>query len=530
MTGGVDDATRYSNDVYDQMLKAGIDPKQAEAQRQVQLARHKAPEMSKQALQDRKMQMEILKSQYEKNSDLNKAMGKSSESSGGYITGYDSDNNPIYGVKPSGRNSGSTKYNKNGAGQDFKSFFSDKGQFSGGKDFLSTGDDPEVAQNRMTTILTELRNDPKYSRMSEKDLTNAATQFISGSRDKLSSLDPSIEGSDQQLMNEAKKLYDARGGYSGSGSSSTGSNKGGFTQGSFTGWTDEAKAKAAKSQALLDSNYKKDMQNIMNSGNKPGKKAVLDSIFNYHTEPVKKKAVADVKKNTNKKNNKILKDAKAKVEKGDFNGLSAKETILLDKDIRNNDTVISPEGTIEDAKYKPFDASNPDVVNPQYDGSDDVWNNYINNVVPQDDADKKFKQILGLNKEEFGTDGFNPTGNQVLADNNEAAVRKARRYDRYSQKAGEMFGDIAQEDLVPGSKYNNFDTSNPNTADTVNPRPGGPVLTDLDVQNDGKILNDMILSYRPENEIVAQIQKMFPHLDEAAARKLIQRRQEQLPN
>ena len=47
----VEDASAYSNSVYDQMINAGLTTAEAEAQRKVQLAKHKAPEMSKAALQ-----------------------------------------------------------------------------------------------------------------------------------------------------------------------------------------------------------------------------------------------------------------------------------------------------------------------------------------------------------------------------------------------------------------------------------------------------------------------------------------------
>ena len=224
-----------------------------------------------------------------------------------------------------------------------------------------------------------------------------------------------------------------------------------------------------------------------------------------------------------------------------YKDLGSKKKILVDNVVKNTadkygdlspNKPVDPRANIPTGN-NPLGLSQGDLDTLAYeanrdkpDAGDANMDDFINNVLPQ----QILQDQLGMNEDPFSLSNFKPTREQILIDNNEKDVRRARRYDKYSKKAGEMFGDIDKGNLAPDSKYESFNQSDPNTADTVRPNKKGPILTDLDIQTNDKVLNDMILSYSPENEIVAQVKKMFPHLDDAAIRKLIQRRQQQLPN
>jgi len=62
LSAGVNDPGKYSNDIYDQMIAAGLSPAQAEAQRKTQKAKWTPAEMTKGALQAQKIKSDqILK-------------------------------------------------------------------------------------------------------------------------------------------------------------------------------------------------------------------------------------------------------------------------------------------------------------------------------------------------------------------------------------------------------------------------------------------------------------------------------------
>ena len=321
LEGGVDDAGRYSQDIYDRMLKAGLSPAQAEAQRKTQMAKWKKPEMSKQALQNQKILSDAANKRYETTMDLAKAMGKTSQSGG-----------QSGGTNGSSR-SGSSKTGSKGKSWNDQSIAENLQKSLGFEDDTFVGTDAGDAVGTYRELADAGFNQNEALIIMDKVLKSA---YNIGDKTYMGDYDADV----RQYVKDNELTPT----YSGSGSKG---GKSGFSQSAFSGYTPAAQKRIMETESKASKILQNELSTIMNSGNQPGKEAVLDSIFNWHSEPAKKKAVVDVNKNTDKKNAKILKDAKVKVKNRDFKKLTPQETILLDKDNRDNPTKISPEGTID---------------------------------------------------------------------------------------------------------------------------------------------------------------------------------------
>ncbi len=273
LAGGVNDAKKYSDNIYDNMISSGMSPAQAEAARKTQLERHKKAPMSKAALQRQKILADAETSKYEKTMDLAKAMGKQSNSSGGNIVGHDSNGDPIYGPKTT--SSSSNKYKGKGGGYTGEDFVAD---FGG-----------RVKRDEKPGLILEPIDKWNYS--DADDVNDAVGNFSAAgaSKDQIHRA-LSMPGSVKDAHGEAPRINkeqfdtnmkallaeDKAGGYK------SGSSKGGFAQGAFSGYTPEAQQRIAKTEKAARGAMEANLAKILNQGNLPGKEATLNSIFDWY--------------------------------------------------------------------------------------------------------------------------------------------------------------------------------------------------------------------------------------------------------
>ena len=295
LAGGVNDAKKYSDNIYDQMIASGLSPAQAEAARKTQLERHKKAPMSKAALQRQKILADAETSKYEKTMDLAKAMGKQSNSSGGNIVGHDSNGDPIYGPKRT--SSSSSKYKGKGGGYTGDDFVSD---FGG-----------RIKRDEKPGYIMEPIDKWNYS---DADDVNDAVGIFSaagstkdqihraltmpGSVNDAHGEAPRIDKEQFTVNMKALLAEDKASGY-GSGS---GSSKGGFAQGAFSGYTPAAQQRIAKTEKAARGAMEANLAKILNQGNLPGKDATLNSIFDWYDG--KEKPSGSTKSTSSKKTGK----------------------------------------------------------------------------------------------------------------------------------------------------------------------------------------------------------------------------------
>ena len=147
--------------------------------------------------------------------------------------------------------------------------------------------------------------------------------------------------------------------------------------------------------------------------------------------------------------------------------------------------------------FKPSTPVEKTIKNP---ANEAVWDNFIS------DIQKDIPANAPVGKSPH--DGPKKTVQQVLREKNAADVKKAKRYDRYSKKAGELFGDI------PDANYKKFSVAN-----ALKPKEG-PMNPNASTK-----LNSLVKSSASDREVAQFMKKeMFPDMTLAQLIKAVKER------
>ena len=97
---------------------------------------------------------------------------------------------------------------------------------------------------------------------------------------------------------------------------------------------------------------------------------------------------------------------------------------------------------------------NPRVVNTAQDAPVQNFNQNVLPELDQNNADRKVLGIGPVGRNTFDTEGFQPTNDQILQDQNQKVMSKNTRQSRYSDKSKEMFNGIydAKQRMSPSEQ------------------------------------------------------------------------------
>ncbi len=321
LSAGVDDAKRYSNDIYSNMLSAGLSPAQAEAQRKTQYDKWKTPEMTKGALQAQKIKSDqILKDKelFNKNA---LELFKTKESTGGYTDA-----------------AGNFVSTKTGDKNRFKDALKTKADFSSAFGFDPTSDIAgNIGGDKAFGVYTSFLNQGYSPAQMREAISNTSAEEFFGT-------DTEANATTKKAYAKVVQNYLDKGGMKAGAKPGDASATGKYGSGSYSGIKDKAGFQKYLNQGNTEFDAK--TAALLNNG-QPGKEAVLKSIFDWDSGAPKKKTAPVV--NDKKKVKKPFKPLgdNPKVDRTDADLLKNKKS-----DDAAYDAMVKDASAKKDAKKK----------------------------------------------------------------------------------------------------------------------------------------------------------------------------------